>query len=227
MENFFCKFSLLFLILATLTFLSLPVAAAEGNYYLEIEEDEEEFRAVKGLGNSTFFIYHSKDDVNNKTRIKQLGNENTANINQQGENNFTRIQQYGDKNLTNIRQQGNNNFSQVFQRGNENDAVIKQDKNERWTDNGYGLRFGFIVQNGKENNAYIVQQGLINLAAIGQFGNENTAEIYQSNSFEAETKIQQNGNNNNARVMDLNEGIKKIDIVQNGDNRNLEIIISD
>lgn len=103
--------------------------------------------------------------ANNKAKIKQNGNSNSAYIRQIGKNNIALIDQDGSNNKAAIGQLGANSDALISQDGDNNLAVIGQANYS-----GQNSQLS-IAQKGHGNTAYMVGSGGDNLG-ISQNGND-------------------------------------------------------
>jgi hypothetical protein len=145
----------------------------------------------------------------NEARITQVGLDNLAAIEQDGQFQRASIDQVGNNNLASIEQDGSTtdngtvatgntalidqegdfNTSSIMQTGDGNMASNTQDGDANWSS---------IWQLGNDNMARVDQTGDLNYSAITQDGNLNIASVVQ-NGFDW-SDIQQVGNGNIAAV---------------------------
>ena len=162
MKNLFNRFVLLLLILLIITFLSLPVMAAEEDYGVEMDEIEKEGWVMHRLSNLPAF---EPTDLNNELSpneayIEQLGNYNFGIIEQIGEGNYAEIIQKGNDNNADIFQVGYNNKAEIEQHANDCNARIEQ----------YGKNHYSEISQNEDGNHEIIQKGINNTVSSSIFG---------------------------------------------------------
>lgn len=106
------------------------------------------------------------DDLSKAKGLVQEGNENVANITQQGSNNA--IQQF--REIKDV-------FNSVYQKGDGNNIVIKQ-----------------------VGNSNVLGQDIYEYNSIGQYGEDNVANILQNGGENKLYKFHQSGDGNNADI---------------------------
>lgn len=124
-----------------------------GSDYGYFDLDKEAYIYQNGDYNQGSIYQNSR----HQALIKQIGENNSGNINQYGEGNFAAIKQYGSDNVGEIDQNGYANLALIGQLGMANQ--------------------GFISQNGNENTALILQVGDNNQANIEQNGDNLGLEV--------------------------------------------------
>jgi len=93
------------------------------------------------------------DEGINHSMIYQDGDDNTADVLQDGLNNWSLIKADDDDNTHNVDQEGSKNYSYIYQeKGNLADVTQKSKKNK--PDN---INLSWIYQPGDDNSAYVVQ----------------------------------------------------------------------
>ena len=124
-----------------------------------------------GIGNKATV---DQDGIGNKVALKQVGDDNMADIDQTGWGNLAMVDQMGKGNEATVYQHGNYNFADVDSSGVENDVYIKQ-----------FCRGNMAVVSqsaGGFNTANIFQSDYTNWANVSQTGWGNTATVLQGGS---------------------------------------------
>ena len=151
--------------------------------------------------------------------IEQIGDTNRATISQTSDNAYGRVVQQGNENRAQIRQEGSaTSYADARQTGNRNIASVLQ--------NGGGQNVAYTLQTGSDNVLAVRQTadgGLHNGAIASQQGERNLLSLTQEGSDNL-AKLSQEGSDNQMTATQLGSG-NRLTWTQQGDgNRNLNIV---
>lgn len=122
---------------------------------------------VTQLGvNNDVYIYQ---ELRSEVIIIQLGNENSAEVEQEGSDHIAGVGQVGDENMIQIVQGGQKNLVLAIQTGDENDATISQIQL---------VNRGSLL-NISNHDAFSYQSGSLNKLSLEQIEDENITSNYQ------------------------------------------------